>query len=169
MRPGSSSADGIDEARDIGVDHGLPIVDVGLGGGLQAEREAGIGEDDVDGVEGGGEGGDGGIDGGAVADVELDDVAVVGAQFVLQVDQAILAAAGRDHLAAGGDIAARRGGAEAGGGAGDEDDEAAGIEQLIHGGGPDGRGGGKVDRDGRGVNRWPRRVRDCNVSNLTKS
>ena len=130
---GEQGAHGVDEASDIGRNHRFPIGDVGFGGGLEAERETGVSEDDIDAGKFGGERGNGGVDGGAVLHIKLDDVAAGGAEFGLQFLEAITPAAGRDHLAARSDIAACGGGAKAGGGAGDEDDKALGIEQLVHG------------------------------------
>jgi hypothetical protein len=116
---GQDRARAVNDALDVGVDHRLPIVEIGLGRGLEAEREPGIVDEDVGVGEGAGQGRDRGLDRRALAHVEMQRMKIR-AEFLRQHREAIVAPPGADDLHPGLDVAPRQGGAESGRGAGDE-------------------------------------------------
>ncbi len=104
-----------DEARDIGIDHSVDRVLVGVLQATHRRSEAGIVDQQVDRTGIGGHG----FEGGGVAHVEIDPAKVL-AQFAFKRGEPLGAAAGADHAPAGRDELARGGLADPGGGAGDE-------------------------------------------------
>ena len=108
------------EGGDVGVDHPLPLGEVGLLGGAGAQGEAGVVDQQVDAGEGGREGRQGGVAGGLVGDVERGGVDVVGAEGFDQRVEPVGPAAGGDHPPAGLDERVGGGLADAGGGSGDQ-------------------------------------------------
>ena len=119
---GQDRAGAVDQALAVGVDHLVPVVKVGLLGGPEAEREARVVDEHVDGAELLRQALDRGGDAGPVPDVELqrEDLR---AELVGEILQPVSAAGGHDDArTVGGEPAGHRG-AEAAARPGDEDRE----------------------------------------------
>ena len=119
---GQQGARDLNQARAVGVDHGLPVVQARALRRLEPEREAGVVDQHIDGGKLGRQHGGQGLDGGTVAHIELERQQRV-AEFGRQRLEAILAPGGRDHAMAGLYELAGNGRAEAGGCTGDEYDQ----------------------------------------------
>ena len=86
------------QAGDVAGDHRVPVIPSGVLRGVEAERAAGIVDEQVDGAEIFGDGGEGSFHRGAVADVEIHQVrSGLGPRG--QVFQLLRIAAGKDELA----------------------------------------------------------------------
>jgi hypothetical protein len=111
----------VDQAGDVGVDHGVPVLQRHLLRRLGRQRQAGVVDQHGDAAEGRRQLGDHLLHGSGVTHVEGGDVyRHLGAQFGLQLLQALETATGQHQRPAGLGKAAGGGAAEAGGGTGDE-------------------------------------------------
>jgi hypothetical protein len=108
---GQDRAGDVDQALAVGVDHLVPVVEVGVLGRAETEREAGVVDEQVDRGEIAGERGNGGGHGVTVADVERHRQQR-GAEFGGQVLEAVHPAGGRDDPGARGREPARDRGTE---------------------------------------------------------
>jgi hypothetical protein len=115
----------VDQARAVGFDHLLPLVEVGLGGRLQSEGQPRVVDQDVDLGEVGREFGREPLDAGAVAHVEGQREQDVGTEFLGQVGEPLGPPRRRDDP-----VAQRR---EPAGGSGPEAGARAGDEYSSHG------------------------------------
>ncbi|MNN20565.1 hypothetical protein D3C81_1338500 [compost metagenome] len=110
------------DAVQVGGDHVAPVVLADVQAAL-AVGDAGVVQHHVDHAEGCFGGVEGGFDGGAVGDVQrhADRFAAGGADFLLDLGEAVDAAGGQYHAATGAGGGARQMGADAAGGTGDQD------------------------------------------------
>lgn len=112
----------VDQTRDVGVDHGVPVAPVYFLSGLRRQREAGVVEQRAHPRETFRQRGHGGINGVAVAHVEGDDMhRHLALQLFFQGFQAFETPPGEHQRPTCGGEAMRSGAAETGRRTGDED------------------------------------------------
>ena len=116
--PGKDTSGEVTQPLDVGVDHGFPVLNVGLVGAFQPQRQAGIVDQDIDLFELLGQPRDHGLDGFIVAHIQLDRQHRNRTELLLQGPQPVTPASGEDQTPPFGGKTFGTGLAESGGGSG---------------------------------------------------